>query len=301
MNKLILIRILLVTILSLGFSYANAQPEVDILAEKKDKKNTLICDEKQICMKIQRVSKELQILNLVNEKPNLVSVIIDIKSDNLKFDEIFPVVTTIAGFSKRKITNIEIKSIYKKADIEISFKWVNGDVFSSHMDADQYYFPYMTGKRYIVGQGFNEKITHNKNMQYSIDWNMAIGTKVYAARSGMVVELNTENKDNILGITQSMDKSNYIKIQHLDGTIATYGHLKKDGAAVKVNDIVKRKDLIGYSGNSGYTTGPHLHFHVAEPVIEKEDFVEKTIPFKFRNCEVQNAIIPKKGASYKAC
>jgi murein DD-endopeptidase MepM/ murein hydrolase activator NlpD len=47
------------------------------------------------------------------------------------------------------------------------------------------------------------------------------------------------------------------------GLFATYAHMKTGSLTVKVGDHVKRGQLLGHVGNSGNTTGPHLHFHLA--------------------------------------
>jgi murein DD-endopeptidase MepM/ murein hydrolase activator NlpD len=57
-------------------------------------------------------------------------------------------------------------------------------------------------------------------------------------------------------------RANLIFILHADGTIARYLHLQRGGAHVEVGDRVAAGDLIGFSGNTGYSQGPHLHFDV---------------------------------------
>jgi murein DD-endopeptidase MepM/ murein hydrolase activator NlpD len=53
------------------------------------------------------------------------------------------------------------------------------------------------------------------------------------------------------------------RIVHEDESVGVYGHLANKGALVKVGERVKEGQVIGLSGNSGASTGPHLHFHVA--------------------------------------
>ena len=59
--------------------------------------------------------------------------------------------------------------------------------------------------------------------------------------------------------------ANFIIIAHKDGTFAQYVHLKKNGVLVSKNDTVKKEQVIDYSGNTGMSTEPHLHFAVYKP------------------------------------
>jgi murein DD-endopeptidase MepM/ murein hydrolase activator NlpD len=55
---------------------------------------------------------------------------------------------------------------------------------------------------------------------------------------------------------------NYVRITHSDGTYAYYLHLKYGGVYPNTNTFVERGQIIGLSGNSGYSCGAHLHFNV---------------------------------------
>jgi murein DD-endopeptidase MepM/ murein hydrolase activator NlpD len=55
-------------------------------------------------------------------------------------------------------------------------------------------------------------------------------------------------------------RANFIRILHDDGTMALYAHLREEGALVRVGQRVRAGQQIGLSGNTGFTTGPHLHF-----------------------------------------
>jgi murein DD-endopeptidase MepM/ murein hydrolase activator NlpD len=59
-----------------------------------------------------------------------------------------------------------------------------------------------------------------------------------------------------------LDQGNHIIIRHSDGTLAKYWHLIKEGAFVEVGDDVNKGQVIGLSGNTGYSAFPHLHFKV---------------------------------------
>lgn len=66
---------------------------------------------------------------------------------------------------------------------------------------------------------------------------------------------------------------NYVKIKHDNGMYTLYGHMKYGSVAVKVGDRVKRGQVIGYMGNTGYSFGAHLHFEVRN---ENDKYVDPT-------------------------
>jgi len=57
-------------------------------------------------------------------------------------------------------------------------------------------------------------------------------------------------------------KANHILILHEDGTLGVYSHLSPNHTTVSFGQRVDAGTLIGYSGNTGYSSGPHLHFAV---------------------------------------
>jgi murein DD-endopeptidase MepM/ murein hydrolase activator NlpD len=90
---------------------------------------------------------------------------------------------------------------------------------------------------------------------------MKPGTFVHAARDGIIIRLEENNSKG--GLKKSNRQfANLIVIQHSDNSRAGYWHLQKNGALVNIGDTVKRGQLIGVSGSTGYTAFPHLHFIV---------------------------------------
>src|SRR5690625_5722784 len=57
-------------------------------------------------------------------------------------------------------------------------------------------------------------------------------------------------------------RANFVRILHDDGSMALYAHLDYGGVSVRDGQRVKRGQRIGRSGNTGFSTGPHLHFVV---------------------------------------
>lgn len=96
-----------------------------------------------------------------------------------------------------------------------------------------------------------------KQFHYGMDFTASIGTKVYATGDGVVKDVQS--------IGGGYGK--WILIEHGFGYETLYGHL--NGFNVKIGDKVKRGSVIGFVGNSGTSTGPHVHYEVhrnGEPV-----------------------------------
>ena len=90
-----------------------------------------------------------------------------------------------------------------------------------------------------------------KQFHYAADWKAPIGSDVYATANGIVAQTDTSNKDG-LGYV--------IILQHGAEYSTVYAHLS--GFAIKAGEQVKKGQVIGYVGNTGKSTGPHLHYQV---------------------------------------
>lgn len=105
---------------------------------------------------------------------------------------------------------------------------------------------------YPITQYFGEKIT-NKNGHTGVDYGCPIGTPILASNSGLV--FFTGWKDGGYGYC--------IYIKHDDGYVTIYEHLLKD-IPVTMSQRVLQGQVIAFSGNSGNSTGPHLHFEMRD-------------------------------------
>ncbi len=94
----------------------------------------------------------------------------------------------------------------------------------------------------------------------AIDYGCPKGTPVYAAESGTVITHDGGFGDGYIGSTANGGWGNYIDITHENGYQTRYAHLTTGSFVVKSGETVERGQLIGYSGNSGNSSGPHLHF-----------------------------------------
>ncbi|MBW4618640.1 MAG: peptidoglycan DD-metalloendopeptidase family protein [Cyanosarcina radialis HA8281-LM2] len=140
-------------------------------------------------------------------------------------------------------------------------------------------FLYPLNRPVSISQGYRGR-THQGRMEFAIDIPAAIGTPVYAMRAGKVVSIEDRFPD-IGGGRENGAKFNYVWIEHDGGYRSAYVHLKQgfvSSVGIKVGDRVKAGQLIGFSGNSGWSTGPHLHVEVHRP---RRGVFGQTVPFQF--------------------
>lgn len=139
-----------------------------------------------------------------------------------------------------------------------------------------------------VIQSFDGTRTHHGRERWAWDFAMPIGTPVLAAADGVVVEV-VDGFDEGGDDRALRDRVNRVVIDHGGNRLSVYQHLAR-GALVAEGERVQRGQTIGRSGNSGWTTQPHLHFHVV-------DHVNQTRPVCF--ADVPEGM-PHLGKSYPA-
>lgn len=124
-----------------------------------------------------------------------------------------------------------------------------------------YRLPYEDGKSIFLVQAYNSNMSHKNEL--SLDFKMKPGTKIHAARTGIVIAIKEDSDEGGLK-DEYFSKGNHIIVQHIDGSKAMYWHLRQNGVLPNTGDTVQCGQLIGYSGNTGYTAFPHLHFQVKD-------------------------------------
>ncbi len=194
-----------------------------------------------------------------NKNPYAVTLSVKSRYKNILRTKNTPSVVVLKADSTLEYEKLKINGM--EASYGFNYGWIIGNKDAIHNDSYIYRLPYARGTSHVVSQGFNGKFTHKGRSKYAIDFAMKEGTKIYASRGGTVIK--TKSDSNIGGKAKKFASyGNYVTIAHDDGTMATYYHLKKNGVTVRVRDKVQRGAHIGYSGNTGYSSGPHLHFAV---------------------------------------
>ena len=136
-----------------------------------------------------------------------------------------------------------------------------------------YVLPYVAGQSFSLGQGNCGSASHYGRDRYSYDFTMPIGTTIVAARAGTVI-----NRVDGIADGRGCPSANVVQVQHSDGTVANYVHLTPGQISVAVGAAVTQGQTLAKSGNSGCSTGPHLHFSVYSNASGAD-----TVPVTFSN------------------
>jgi hypothetical protein len=119
--------------------------------------------------------------------------------------------------------------------------------------------PFACGRIHTVSQG-HDTGSHKHNDTYAWDFRMPEGTPIVAAKDGTVRMARGDSTEG--GCDEKFaPKANYVVISHGDGLETQYLHF--NAVVVKPGERVKQGQLIGFSGATGWSCGPHLHFKVA--------------------------------------
>ena len=245
---------------------------VNVYTEKIGSNYNVYADNKEYCPVSIKINFKLK--NLKNTIKNDSIIVIPARSFEYLITELKPTVS--AG----------------EFSFSYNLNYNYGDVTVTQFDSDFIYqLPYAKGKKFRISQGYFGKSTH-KGIN-ALDFNMPLKTPIYAARGGIVARVVDTNTLNCFDEDCSK-YNNYILIYHSDGTFSQYAHIFQNGSKVAPGDVVKKGQFLCYSGNTGYSSGPHLHFSVYLPRLDEPEYVQTY--FKTKK---QEYTILKEGKTYK--
>ena len=129
-------------------------------------------------------------------------------------------------------------------------------------------------------QGFHGAFSHRGSNEHAVDFDCPVATSVLATRAGVIVAANGSAQG--AGTTpEFLDyrRTNFVMVLHDDGTLGEYMHLAPSGVRVSIGQRVERGDELALSGNTGFSSTPHLHFQV---ITAADDGVNaQSFPFQF--------------------
>ena len=88
-------------------------------------------------------------------------------------------------------------------------------------------------------------------MHTGVDWANRIGTPIVSAGNGTIIKAGWES-----------GYGRRVEVQHANGYVTAYSHQSRFAKGIAPGAKVRQGQVIGYSGNTGASTGPHLHFEV---------------------------------------
>ena len=146
---------------------------------------------------------------------------------------------------------------------QYEFQFLPGEPGAEHRPVQPYRLPFALSTTVVVSQAFPDTATHgDPGSQYAIDFVMPVGTHVFAAREGVVIDVTSGFFEHGTDLKVDGPRANIVRVLHDDGTMSLYGHLNWNTIRVVPGQHVARGEYLADSGNTGFTTGPHLHFVV---------------------------------------
>jgi len=204
------------------------------------------------------------------------------ESVNIRSKPALPVRLIIPAYKETSAVTIWPANPLQPWSYRYQYSYSLGDPKASHHPPKPYHLPFESGT-FNISQAFNGKFSHTApHSRHAVDIPMPEGTKLCAARAGVVMDIAN---DFFTGGAEAAfgERANLIRILHDDGTMAVYAHLKLESARFPLGTRVSEGQVIAESGNTGFSTGPHLHF-----VIQKNAGMKLvSVPFQFEGKDGQ--------------
>lgn len=166
------------------------------------------------------------------------------------------------------LTNLRRIDNNKRYRRELYFRARFGDP-RARPDPYDYALPYPQGQTFAVLQGFHGEFSHRGSNEYAVDFDCPVATPVLATRPGVIVVANAAAQGS--GTTaEYLDykRTNFVIVLHDDGTLGEYMHLAPATVQVKPGQRVERLQELALSGNTGFSSTPHLHFQVMTAALD---------------------------------
>ena len=183
------------------------------------------------------------------------------RADNIAGQPVLPARATVSARGSALVAVLSSADPDRGYDFELHMESLPGDPNARPQDVD-YLLP-LQQSRFRIDQGYGGHFSHSDGQnRYAVDFAAEVGTPVLAARDGVVMQVESDFDKAGLNREKYGGRANFVRILHGDGSMTLYAHLKEEGVLARVGQRVRAGQQIGLSGNTGFTTGPHLHFAV---------------------------------------
>lgn len=223
-----------------------------------------------------RGSTDAPALTVINDYYGPIEVEISGEGiENMEAKPSLPV--RVVALARRETPVVTLKPVGQRWRYGYQMRAVLGDPTATHQPDQPYAPPFAPGQRFPIGQAFEGAFSHqHPQSRYAVDIGMPLGTPVHAAREGVIMDIAADFLDGGAD-PKYQTRANAVRVLHPDGTMAVYAHLQADSVQVRPGQRVERGAWLANSGNTGFSTGPHLHF-----AIQRNAEMELiSIPFEF--------------------
>ncbi|MEP6482808.1 MAG: M23 family metallopeptidase [Rudaea sp.] len=243
-------------------------------------KSTLVSTERQPLVRLRESGPDSdRSISFINSSGGPVSVAMEFQeAANVIADPALPTIIVLAAQTETHALQITPQNVKAGYRYRYSYRYMPGDYRATADAKSAYRLPFDAAHEFPVGQAFGGSFSHHDAQnRYAVDIGMPEGTPVQAARDGVVMTVDNDFFGNGLDMAQYGDRANNIRIVHADGAMSVYAHLELESARVHVGQHVRAGQVIALSGDTGFTSGPHLHFCVQV----NSDMQLVAVPFQF--------------------
>lgn len=249
-------------------------------AVEVESRQLLFTEKHQKIAVVNRGSRQRPMLYVVNQTAAPAQVWLEFtQQENLRFSKQPPFEWVVPAFVEQFVLQLEPAQAQRSWAYEWTYFFVPGaPVRLEEIGRPELGLPFRGGP-FRISQAFMGEASHKQSRQahFAVDIPMPDGTPIVAVKAGVVSEVERDFSRS--GWSEEYaDEANYVRVLHDDGTMSVYAHLAPDRVDVVPGQNVRPGQLLGYSGGTGFSTGPHLHF-----VLQANQGRELvSVPFRFR-------------------
>lgn len=200
-------------------------------------------------------------VRVANPFPGPVQVRLNMRDDAYyRAVPALPAAFTLAANQSRVLARLYELDSGQAPALDLRLDMVPG-LPGAHPEDAVYRLPF-AGAPIRIDQGFGGAASHHDAAnRYALDFALPVGTPVLAARAGRIVQVEAGFHEG--GADPALAaRANQIRVLHRDGSMAVYAHLAADSLAVRAGQWVEAGQRLADSGDTGFSTAPHLHFAV---------------------------------------